>query len=105
MLDTLSAGDNIKLTITSVPSNKSARDTIVRMMRRDPDIKRNLTRAQKLRAKRMHSYIRGGRMWYAREKAARIAQCESGNAWTMSYTHDIRPDLASIEKYLAFEKA
>lgn len=105
MLDTLAAGDNLKLTITSMPKNKSACDTIVRMMRRDPDIKRNLKRAQRLRAKRMHSYIRGGRMWYAREKAARIAQCVNGNEWSMAYTHDIRPDLASVEKYLSVEKA
>ncbi|MCA9302931.1 MAG: hypothetical protein KC996_02295 [Phycisphaerales bacterium] len=105
MLDTLAAGDNIKLTITRVPNNKSACDTIERMMRRDPEIKRNLKRAQQLRARRMHSYIRGGRMWYSREKAARVARCENGNAWTMAFTHDIRPDLASVEKYLSFEKA
>jgi len=105
MIDTLSAGDTISLTIDSVPNNKSACDTIVRLMRRDPEIKRGLARAQRLRRQRMHSYIRGGRRWYSREKAARIAVCETGRSWTMRFTHDIAPDLRSVEPYLSVEKS
>lgn len=105
MIDTLSAGDTISLTIDKVPANKAASDTIVRMMRRDPDIKRSLARAQRMRRQRMHSYIRGGRMWYSREKAAKIAVCEQGKTWNMVYTHDISPDLGSVEKYLKISKS
>lgn len=105
MIDTLSAGENIKCTINKMPANKASCETITRLMRRDPDIKRNLARAQRMRRQRMNSYIRGGRLWYAREKAAQIAQCEQGNAWSMRFTHDIAPDLASVEQYLSVEKA
>jgi hypothetical protein len=105
MIDTLSAGDTIKCTISKVPNNKGSVDTITRLMRRDPDIKRGLARAQRMRRQRMHAYIRGGRMWYSREKAARIAICEQGNTWSMRFTHDIGPDLASVEQFLAVEKA
>ncbi|MCA9274892.1 MAG: hypothetical protein KDA29_02595 [Phycisphaerales bacterium] len=105
MIDTLSAGDTIKCTISKVPNNKGSRDTITRLMRRDPDIKKNLARAQRMRRQRMHAYIRGGRMWYSREKAAQIAICEQGSSWSMRFTHDIAPDLASVEKYLAVEKS
>ncbi len=105
MIDTLSAGDNITLTVEKVPNNKGARDTIVRLMRRDPDIKRNLARAQRMRRQRMHSYIRGGRRWYAREKSAKIAICEQGNTWSMPFTFDIAPDLKSVESYLKVAKA
>ncbi len=105
MIDTLTAGDTIKCTISRAPNNKGSRDTITRLMRRDPEIKRNLARAQRMRRQRMNAYIRGGRMWYAREKAAQIAQCEQGNAWSMRFTHDIAPDLRSVERYLSLEKA
>lgn len=105
MIDTLNAGDTIKCTINTVPNNKASRDTITRLMRRDPDIKRSLARAQRMRRQRMTAYIRGGRMWYSREKAAQIAQCEQGNAWSMRFTHDISPDLSSVERYLSLEKA
>ena len=105
MIDTLSAGDTISLTVNKIPNNKSARDTIERLMRRDPEIKRGLARAQRMRRQRMHSYIRGGRRWFSREKAARIAMCEQGRSWTMSFTHDIAPDLRSVESYLSVSKA
>jgi hypothetical protein len=105
MIDTLSAGDTITLTIDKVPANKAACDTIVRMMRRDPEIKRSLARAQRMRRQRMHSYIRGGRMWYSREKSARIAVCEQGKTWNMVFTNDISPDLGSVEQYLSISKS
>lgn len=105
MIDTLSAGETVTCTIERVPNNKGAIDTITRLMRRDPDIKRSLARAQHLRRKRMHSYIRGNRLWYSREKAARVARCEQGGTWTMPFTFDIRPDLASVAEYLKVEKA
>ena len=105
MIDTLNAGESLKCTINKVPNNKASRDTITRLMCRDPDIKRNLARAQRMRRQRMHAYVRGGRMWYSREKAAKIAICEQGNSWSMRFTHDIAPDLASVEQYLSLEKA
>ena len=104
MIDTFNAGDTIKCTINKVPNNKAACDTITRMMRRDPDIKRNLARAQRMRRQRMHAYVRGGRMWYSREKAARVAVCEQGQEWSMPFTYDISKDLSSIEQYLTLSK-
>ena len=105
MIDTLSAGDTISITVDKVPNNKSSRDTIVRLMRRDPDIKRSLARAQRMRRQRMHSYIRGGRRWYSRERAAQIAVCEQGRSWSMDFTFDIAPDLKSVQDYISIAKA
>ncbi len=105
MIDTLTAGDTVKCTINKVPNNKASRDTITRLMRRDPEIKKNLSRAQRMRRQRMNAYIRGGRLWYSRERAARIAICEQGSSWSMRFTFDITPDLASVEQYLSLEKA
>jgi hypothetical protein len=105
MIDTLAAGQNLVCTVERVPNNKGAIDTITRLMRRDPDIKRGLARAQSIRRQRMHSYIRGNRLWYSREKAARVARCEQGAQWTMPFTFDISPDLNSVAQYLKLEKA
>lgn len=105
MIDTLNAGDTINCTIDKVPNNKAARDTITRMMRRDPDIKRSLARAQRMRRQRMHAYVRGGRLWYSRERAAKIAMCEQGSQWSMRFTHDITPDLSSVQQYLTLAKS
>ena len=104
-ITSLNAGDTIACTINKVPNNKAARDTICRLMRRDPEVKRGLKRAQKLRADRMNVYVRGNRWWSSREKAAQIVRCEQGNAWSFTYTPDIAADLASVEPYLGIEKA
>ena len=98
-------GQSIECTINAVPRAKAPCLTISRLMRRDPTIKHGLRRAQNLRRKRMHAYIRGGRMWYDREKAARIARVETGASWTMPWTPDLAADLESVSKYITIKSA
>lgn len=99
----LNAGQTVSCTINKVPNNKAATETITRLMRRDPDAKRALARAQKLRGQRMNVYVRGNRWWSSREKAARVVRCVEGESWSMPFTHDIGPDLKSVESYLKIE--
>jgi len=99
------AGDQIKCTITSLPRAHAKTETIARLMRRDPTAIRALRRAQRLRRQRMHTYIRGGRLWYDREHPAKVVRVETGESWEMPFTHDILPDLQSISSFLKIEKA
>lgn len=105
MLDTLSAGQKITCTIKTEPNNRDAQDTIVRLMRRDPAIAKGLRKSQTLRRQRMHSYIRGNRVWHDREKCGKIARCVRGQRWSMPFTFDLARDLASVERYLEIETA
>lgn len=105
MIDTLSAGAVLTCTIRSEPRAAAATKTIERLMRRDPAAKRGLKRAQKLRADRVNAYTRGGRMWYARERPARVVRAVKGQQWSMVFTHDIAPDLRSVAKYLDLKVA
>ncbi len=98
------AGQTIRLTLTSVPRNKAQTSTIARLMRRDPTNERALRRAQRLRKKRMHSYIRGGREWFNREHPAKVVRVATGESWEMPFTYDIAPDLKSVMPYLTIEK-
>jgi hypothetical protein len=99
------AGDQIRCTVTAVPRAQDKADTIARLMRRDPATVRALRRAQRMRGQRMHSYIRGGRRWYAREHPAKVVRVATGETWNMVFTHDILPDLRSIDSFLKIEKA
>lgn len=65
MLDGIKAGQTIKCTITREPHNRGARVTLLRLMQRDPSIKRALSKAQQLHRRRMHRYIRGNRLYSA----------------------------------------
>lgn len=104
-LQNLQPGDEIRCTVDSEPQAERKQKTIERLMRRDPSIAKGLRRAQELRRRRMHVYIRGNRSWHAREKAARIAIVKKGASWVMPYTPDLHADLKSIETYLSIEKA
>lgn len=99
-IDSLKAGQSIECTVTSAPRADAASKTIARLMRKDPAKARGLRRGQTLRARRNHRYIRGNRVWYAREKAAKIVRVVEGEAWSMTFTFDIASDLKSVEKYL-----
>lgn len=104
-IDTLSPGQTITCTVKAEPAAKGSRDTVARLMRRDPANIRALRRAQHLRKLRMHRYIRGNRLWTSREKAARVVQVRPGRSWSMPYTPDIAADLRSVAAYLDIQKA
>jgi hypothetical protein len=102
-IDSLKPGQKISLVLSSVPRAQNAKDTIARLMRRDPTAKRALRKAQRMRQQRLNVYNRGNRDWVSRENAAKVVIVKSGAAWTMTYTPDIGPDLKSVEKYLAIK--
>lgn len=105
MADAFKPGQPIRCTITEQPRAQGHVKTIARLMRRDPGVQRTLRRAQKLRCQRMWTYIRGNRTWYAREKPAKGLTVRKGESWSMVYTPDLAPDLASVKAFLAVEKA
>ena len=94
------AGQDIVCTVTAQPKAKAAKDTIARLMRRDPSAIKAMRRAQKLRRQRMNIYTRGGRDWYSREKSSRVVRVEPGASWTMPFTPDIAPDLDSVRDWV-----
>ena len=104
-IDNLSAGDRVTCTIAKAPNNAAATKTIERLMRLDPDNKKALDHAQHVRDRRKNVYVRGNRWWTSREKAARVVRCETGASWTLPFTFQIKPDLASVAQYLTIQKA
>ncbi len=103
--DSIKPGENIRLTIESEPKVKDRADTIARLMRRDPDNARALRRGHETRAKNPRTKIRGGRVWHIRPKPAKVVRVRQGESWNMTYTHDLRDDLRSVESFLKVEKA
>lgn len=103
-IDAVAAGETVLCTVTATPRAKGPRDTIARLMRRDPANARALRRAQELRGKRMHRYIRGNRLWTSREPAARVVRVREGQTWEMRFTPDIAPDLRSVAQYVSIKK-
>lgn len=102
-LSSLTAGQSITCTVTQEPTNKGARSTIARLMRRDPANRDALRSAQIMRDRRKNRYIRGNRVWVAREKAAKVVRVNTGETWTMAFTHELGPDMKSVERFISVD--
>ncbi len=98
-------GQTITCTVTDEPATDDARQTIQRLMRRDPASARALKRGQKARGQRMRIKTRGGRPWRVRERVGKVVHAREGNSWTMTYTPDLERDLASVERFLEIKPA
>lgn len=105
MLDTLQPGQRVRVTITAPPRSHAARRTLERLMRLDVAVQRSLRRAQRRRRQQLVVYNRGGRDWYRRERCARVVIPAPGASWTMPFTWQIKPDLASISHLIRIEPA
>ncbi|MEL6796585.1 MAG: hypothetical protein AAFO89_07140 [Planctomycetota bacterium] len=93
-------GTELTCTVTKLPNNKAARDTIARLMRQDPANAKALKRSQKAREEKNNFYIRGNRIWGARAKCGKIVRVVKDASWTMSFVPQIGNDLASVSQYL-----
>ena len=105
MLDNIAAGDTIRCTVVQEPRREDARQTVARLMRFDPDIKRTLKAAQTHRMNTLWVRSRGRRPWAVRRKAAQHAIPSQGATWTMSYFPHVAPDFRSVEQFVKVEKA
>ncbi len=105
MIDTLNPGQNVTCTVTRVPRAKAPFQTIQRLMRRDEGIRAGLRKAQSRRRRTMHSYIRGGKEWFNRQRVGKLARVKDGASWTMPFTPDLANDLRSVESYLEIKPA
>jgi len=105
MSDQFKPGQSIKCTVTKAPRSAAPVDTIERLMRMTPELKRGLKKAQRRRRQDMVVYNRGNRDWYKREICGKFVQCKTGASWVMPYSHQIAPDLESVKAYLSVQSA
>ena len=96
-------GQSIRCTINSVPASQRGKDTILRLMRQDDGIRASLRRGQKERKRTTRMYIRGGRDFFIRPRAGKVAKVAPGESWQMAYIPHLEGDLKSIEKHISTE--
>ena len=96
-------GTDLLCTVTKVPAAEGTTDTIARLMRMDPENKKALRRAQRMRRQRMLVYNRGNRDWYSREKPARVVRVEVGATFTLPYTLELANELRAVGECLKIQ--
>ena len=100
---TYKPGQHLECTVSKLPRTDDQAATIARLMRLDPENKRALRRAQRMRRQRMVVYNRGNRDWYSREKSAKVVHVGVGESFTLPYSHDLAHDLAVVSGFVTIK--
>lgn len=103
--DTFKPGQNLKCTIVKAPMTDDDKQTVTRLMRKDPAIQKRLRRSQMMRRRNMVVYNRGNRDWYKRDLVGKIASVKSGSTFTFTYTIELGRDMKAVERFLKVEAA
>ncbi len=103
MFDAIKPGQDIEVTIATEPRRHADRETILRLMRLDPLIKKSLSSAQHYRMSNLYVRSRGRRPWAVRRKSSKSARVEQGATWNMKYYPDIAADFQAVAKFLSFK--
>lgn len=105
MFDSFKPGQTIRCTVKKQPTAAAPVDTIERLMRMEPGVKRGLRKSQRRRRQGMVVYNRGNRDWYKREVCGKLVHCKAGATWTMPYSHQLAPELEAVKAYLDIKSA
>ncbi|MCB9838307.1 MAG: hypothetical protein H6813_03130 [Phycisphaeraceae bacterium] len=101
--DAIKPGQTLTCTVTAEPRTEDDRQTIARLMRQDPAVKKRLKGAQKFRLDNLVVRSRGKRPWAVRRRVAKVARVERGATWTMPWLPNLAGDLRSVEQYIEFK--
>ena len=106
MADLIAPGKTVTFTITKAPLRAPQRKTLARLMKMQPEVRRDLKMtARRRRQKDNVPTRRGGRIWINRAKAPRLVHVEAGETFTLTVTPQIVPDLKSVEGFLSAKAA
>lgn len=90
-------GQNIKVEITSRPTSEAAEKTLLRLFRKDPDVKR-AHRHRKEQRPSWQTWRRGGKMWHHQMKSRPMIRLEPGASYHLFASMDVIRDLHSVER-------
>jgi len=102
MADALSIqpGTLVRVEVRRRPSNAAALKTLRRVLRLDPEVKRELKRVHDVRRANERTKRRGGRDWAIRMPKPEVVKGEPGEAGTVLGTLPVLRDLASLERFV-----
>ena len=105
MLESIKPGQTIRVTVTKEIHREDARQTVMRLMRLAPEIRRGLKKAQEIRVRTLVVRSRGKRPWEVRQPSSKVAKPVKGATWTMRYFPHIAGDVKSVARYVKVEAA
>lgn len=100
----LTPGKTVSFEVVKAPRTTDQKQTICRLMRQDPAIKKGLKEGQAHRMKNLYVRSRGKRPWEVRRKAAKLARADVGETWSMPWTPTLAGDLQNVAEFVRVAK-
>lgn len=97
-MEDIKPGQWITVTVKQEPRTDAGRKTLVRMLNKDPEVRKEQERKKKTRPVGEHQ--RGGRMWKDRPRHLRPTTVEAGKSFRVLATIDVLKDMQSLEPYV-----
>ncbi len=104
-LDNVKPGDTVRVSIVKPPTNAAARKTLVRLLSKDPDVRRENQRHRAVRDSNYAPKRRGGRLYGGRLTKQHPLDGRVGETGTIRATVDALRDLRSVQRFVQLEPA
>jgi hypothetical protein len=105
MLENITPGSQISVTVVKTPTNAAAAKTIVRLLSKDRAVKKDNERLRKTRRDGFRQAPRGGRLWNIRVVKQHPVKAELGVSKTIKASLDVLTDLKSVSRFVEVKPA
>lgn len=95
--------DWVDVTVKAEPRSQGGRKTLVRMMAKDPSVRKDRERMKKRRPVGEHQ--RGGRMWQDRPPHLKPTTVRPGTTFRIRATVDVLKDMQCVAEYVEMTPA
>lgn len=93
-------GSKVRVTVTKKPTNAAAAKTIVRLLSKDPAVKKDNARLRAIRKRDYNPDRRGGRLYGGRVVKQHPVQAKAGETGVVTATDDVLRDLHSVARFI-----
>jgi hypothetical protein len=100
MAQDIAIGSKVNIKVVKAPSNEAARKTIVRVLSKDPEVKKDNERLRRAREAHLRWSQRGGRQWADRVVKQHPLEAQVGESGTVLATNDVLTDLRSVARFV-----
>lgn len=91
-------GDWVNVTVKKQPRSHGGRKTLLRMLAKDPTVRKDRERMKKSRPRDEHQ--RGGRLWQDYPPHLRPKTIEAGTTFRVKATLDVLKEMQSVAEYV-----
>lgn len=99
MID-IQPGQQVHIKIVKQPTNEAASKTLRRVLNKDPEVKTDLKRLGRARARHYAPRMRGGRLYGGRRPKIHPVSGQLGEEGTITATMSVIRDLSSVERFV-----